>query len=48
VPKKFEPFDQESINGKLRLLESLVHKRLHCRYISPFLVEISSSGDSGV
>ena len=47
VPKKFEPFDEQSINAKLRLLEGLVHKRLKCRFISQYLVEISATGDPG-
>ncbi len=47
VPKKFEPFDEQSINTKLRFLEGLLHKRLKCRFISPFLVEISATKEPG-
>jgi hypothetical protein len=43
VPKKFELFDRDAITAKLRVLEQLVNKKLHCRFISRYLVEISAA-----
>lgn len=43
VPKKFELFDRDAITAKLRVLEQLVQKKLHCRFISRYLLEISAA-----